>query len=175
MAHHRGRIPVLSYDGPGRFCAGEESHASKNSLSRTVPPGGRGRGDGDRAERHAGGLLGVFEYGRIVMIRQVLNNAVREGARLAVVGTAANPPTTTDIGTGQGYLAGQSLDNVNVQVYLADPATGENLGAWDLAPYGGAIAVQIDADYVPILPTTLGIVPNPLHLSAFSIMLSEAN
>ena len=122
-------------------------------------------------------LLGVFEYGRIVMIRQLLNNAVREGARTAIVGTAANPPTTTDqiIGQVQDSLAGQSLDNVNVQVYLADPATGENLGAWDTAAYGGAIAVQIDADYTPILPTSLGILPSPLHLSAVSIMLSEAN
>ncbi len=122
-------------------------------------------------------LLGVFEYGRLVMIRQVLNNAVREGARMAIVGTAAYPRTTTDqiIGQVQGFLAGQSLDNVNVQVYLADPATGENLGAWDTAPYGGAIAVQIDADYTPILPTSLGILSGPLHLSAVSIMLSEAN
>jgi Flp pilus assembly protein TadG len=122
-------------------------------------------------------LLGVFEYGRIFMIRQILDNAVREGARAAIVGTASTPPVTTDqlIGQVQGFLAGQSLENVNVQVYLADPATGENIGAWDSASYGAAIAVQIDADYEPILPTSLGILPSPLHLSAVSIMLSEAN
>jgi hypothetical protein len=79
------------------------------------------------------------------------------------------------VGQVQDSLGGQSLDNVNLQVYLADPATGANIGAWNSAPYGGAIAVRIDADFVPILPATLGIVPNPIHLSAVSMMLSEAN
>lgn len=122
-------------------------------------------------------LLGIFEYGRIVMLRQLMNNAVREGARLAIVGTAAQPPITAqDIAdTVNGCLAGQSLQNVSIQVYQADPVTGANIGTWELTPYGGAIAVQIDADYVPILPTTLGIVPNPLHFTALSMMLSEAN
>jgi Flp pilus assembly protein TadG len=122
-------------------------------------------------------LLGIFEYGRIVMLRQLMDNAVREGARLAIVGTAAQPPITAqDIAdTVNGCLAGQSLQNVSIQVYQADPVTGANIGSWELTPYGGAIAVRMDVDYAPILPTTLGIVPNPLHFSAQSMMLSEAN
>jgi Flp pilus assembly protein TadG len=123
------------------------------------------------------GVLGVFEYGRIVMIRQLLENAAREGARLAVVGTASQPETTTQQITTAvtGYLAGQSVGNLSIQVYQADPVTGTNLGSWDTTPYGGAIAVQIDADYQPILPSSLGIVPGSLHFSALSLMRSEAN
>jgi Flp pilus assembly protein TadG len=40
-------------------------------------------------------VLGIFEYGRLVMIRQLMLNAAREGARMAVVGTSSNPPVTT--------------------------------------------------------------------------------
>src|SRR5271157_2974326 len=67
------------------------------------------------------GLLGVFEYGRIVMLRQLMFNAAREGARLAIVGTAADPEATTAQiqQTVTSYLAGQSLSNMSVQVYQA--------------------------------------------------------
>jgi Flp pilus assembly protein TadG len=37
------------------------------------------------------GLLGVFEYGRLVMIRQLMDNAAREGARLAMGAIAPMP------------------------------------------------------------------------------------
>lgn len=77
--------------------------------------------------------------------------------------------------TVSGYLAGQSMQNLAIQVYQTDPQTGANLGLWNQTPYGGAIAVQIDADYVPILPVNLGVIPNPIHFTAISMMLSEAN
>ena len=112
------------------------------------------------------GLLGIFEYGRMVMIRQLMDNAAREGARLAVVGTAANPEVTTAQiqNTVISYLAGQSLSGVTVSVYQANPTTWANIGPWNQTPYGGAIAVEINATYVPIIPTTFGILPNPMPL-----------
>ena len=123
------------------------------------------------------GIMGIFEYGRIVMVRQLMTNAAQSGARLAVVGTAVQPPVTTAqiIDTVNQGLVGQALSNVNVQVFQADPATLANLGAWDSTPYGGAIAVQLDVDYTPTLPRTMGIVPNPIHFTAVSVRLSEAN
>ena len=123
------------------------------------------------------GLLGIFEYGRLVMIRQLMNNAAREGARMAVVSTTSQPTVTTQqiTDTVNAYLAGQAIQNVVIQIYQADPVTGANLGPWNLTPYGGSIAVQIDGDYVPVLPTSLGIVPNPIHFTSLSMMLSEAN
>ncbi|QEH32960.1 TadE-like protein [Aquisphaera giovannonii] len=123
------------------------------------------------------GILGVFEYGRIVMLRQLMENAAREGARLAVVGTASTPEVTTAQiqACVVSYMAGQSISNLSVSVYQANPATGANIGSWDQAPYGGAIAVKITATYRPIVPTTFGIVPNPLPMTIVSMMLSEAN
>jgi Flp pilus assembly protein TadG len=122
-------------------------------------------------------LLGVFEYGRIAMIRELMDEAAREGARLAVVSTSTYPATTTQaiIDATYGYLAGQSVNNVNIQVYAADSVTGANVGTWSQAPFGSLIAVQVDADYPPMIPVTFGILPNPLHLTAKSVMRSEAN
>jgi hypothetical protein len=107
----------------------------------------------------------------------LMDNAAREGARLAVVGTAAEPEVTTTqiLNTVTGYLAGQTLTNVSVSVYQANPTTWANIGAWNQTPYGGAIAVEIDATYVPVIPTTFGILPHPMSLKSVSMMLSEAN
>jgi Flp pilus assembly protein TadG len=122
-------------------------------------------------------LLGVFEYGRIAMIRELMDEAAREGARLAVVSTSTYPTTTTQqiIDTTCKYMAGQSVSNLNIQVYAADSLTGAPIGSWDQAPFGAMIAVQIDADYPPMIPVTFGILPNPLHMTAKSVMRSEAN
>ena len=122
-------------------------------------------------------ILGVFEYGRIVMLRQALQNAAREGARLAAVGAASTSKVTTAQiqSTVISYLAGQNVPSVTVSVYQVNPSTGANLGAWDQTPYGGAIAVQVNVSYKPCVPITFGIVPNPLPMKAVSIMRSEAN
>jgi Flp pilus assembly protein TadG len=122
-------------------------------------------------------LLGIFEYSRLVMIRQLMLNAARESARLAVVGTAANPPTTTAQiqAAAKSFLVGQPIDSLAVTVYQADPATGVSIGAWDQTPYGGTVLVKITGVYKPIIASTFGIVPNPMPLQAVATMLSEAN
>jgi Flp pilus assembly protein TadG len=117
-------------------------------------------------------LLGIFEYGRFIMIRQVLDNAAREGVRQAISGTATL--TTSDIqATVTNFLAGQPVSNLNIQVYLSD-STGNNVGSWNNATFGQPIAVQVTGTYAPILPG-LGFLLNPTNLSAMSIMRSESN
>src|SRR5262245_58551207 len=118
-------------------------------------------------------MFAVFEYGRFVMIKQLMENAAREGARQATTGSATL--TTGDIqSTVTQYLAGQPLSNVTTQVYQADPTNGTNLGSWNNAKFGQAIAVQVDASYAPILPT-FGFLQNPTGLRATAMMRSEAN
>ncbi len=120
-------------------------------------------------------IFGIIEYSRLIMIRQVMDNAVREGARYSVVHTYDK--TTADVENQvRYYLAGQDaqLKNVNIEVYWCDPTTGANLGDWADAQFGQAIAVEIKADFRPILPSFLGM-PDPLPLTARSIMFSEAN
>jgi Flp pilus assembly protein TadG len=122
-------------------------------------------------------LLGVMDYGRLTMTKNLMDNAAREGARLAVVSTSATGTSTT-LTTSQiqsyvtGFLAGQAVNNLNVQVYQADPTTGANIGAWSTAGLGANIGVQVDLDFKAICPL---VIPGTIHLTAKSMMRSEAN
>jgi Flp pilus assembly protein TadG len=124
-------------------------------------------------------LLGVVDYARLIMMRHLMDNAAREGARYAVVSTAGTSGGST-VTTAQvqsqvtTYLAGQVVSNLNVQVYQADLITGAAIAGttWNSSAFGKNIAVQIDLDFQPISPA---IMPNALHMRAKSMMRSEAN
>jgi Flp pilus assembly protein TadG len=118
-------------------------------------------------------LLAVFEYGRFIMMRNLLDNAAREGARQATITTSTG--TTSQITTTvTNWLLNTNtpLTNINIQVYKIDPSTGANLGSWNSASFGQAIAVDVTADYNPMLPT-FGFLQNPTHLRTRSVMRSE--
>lgn len=118
-------------------------------------------------------IFGIYEYGRFVMARQVVQNAAREGARLAVVNT--NTLTEADIQNRvSSYLVGQQLSNTTIQVYWADPTTGNNLGVWTDASFGQGIAVQVNGDYQPILPSLL-FMSATIPVQVRAVMYSEAN
>jgi Flp pilus assembly protein TadG len=117
-------------------------------------------------------LLAIFEYGMFVMVRNLVDSAAREGARLATSGT--NSLNTTDIHNRvQAVLAGQRLGTVNIQVFWAD-ASGNNVGAWNNTPFGERIAVRVECTYRPMLPS-YGFLPDPLTIRGRAMMRSEAN
>lgn len=117
-------------------------------------------------------LLAVLEYGRYMMVRALLENAARAGARMAAVST--NTTSSTSIVNAVNYqLAGQVL-SPDIQLYWCDPATGASKGPWYDAPYGEGIAVRVSTSYSPMVPT-FGILPNPMTISAVSVMRSEDN
>lgn len=143
-------------------------------------------------------LLGIFEYGRFIMMRQLLANAAREGARFAVVHTLDK--TTQDVqNVVDQFLAGQGAQlpgydkASSIQVYKVDPATGNPLDAnnnvttWPNAPFNNAgfgqgIAVRITGNYKPVLPFLadyqggqLTIMPNTVAMQSTIIMYSENN
>lgn len=118
-------------------------------------------------------VLGVFEFGRLMMTRHLVNNAARGAARLASSGTHDTPLAKIKEKAVE-LLAGQQFSPAPaVLVYKAD-ANGNNTGAWDDAAFGQGIAVQVDVDYRPLLPT-FGIVPSVIHLRSKSIMRSEGD
>src|SRR4051794_9063106 len=82
-------------------------------------------------------LLGIFEYSRFVMVRNLADNAAREGARTAVVHTYDQ--TTAQVQAQVlSRLAGQDgqLSNLDIQVFKANPATGASVDAWTNARFG---------------------------------------
>jgi Flp pilus assembly protein TadG len=118
-------------------------------------------------------LLSIFDFGRLIMMQQLLENAARSGARLAVTNTSTL--ATTDIqNCVTQSLAGQTLGNMTIQVYQVNATSGANLGTWTATPLGSYIAVEIDGNFTPILPR-LSLIPNPLPLTVKAMMLCEAN
>ena len=126
-------------------------------------------------------LFAIFEYGRFVMIKHLVDNAARQGARAAASGivndsNSFNYQTTTTVQTvAKSALAGQdaALTGLTIQVYLAD-ASGNNVGTWTNAAFAQNVAVEIDATYTPIFPT-FGLLPTNVPIFAKAIMQSEAN
>jgi len=126
-------------------------------------------------------LFAIFEYGRYIMIKHLVDNAARQGARLAASSivndsNSFNYQTTSTVQTAvQSALAGQdsALTGLNIQVYLAD-ASGNNIGTWTNAAFAQNVAVEIDATYTPIFPT-FGFLPTNVPIFAKSTMQSEAN
>lgn len=124
----------------------------------------------------------VFDYGRFVMVRHLLANAAREGARMAVVNTDvsdnANNRQTEEIEAAvRKALAGQQLSNLRIQVYRAD-ADGNYLEAqWAAkATYQDNVAVEIDADFSPLFPSMRflsGNASRTVPVKAKSVMISE--
>ncbi|MGA2619755.1 MAG: TadE/TadG family type IV pilus assembly protein [Thermoguttaceae bacterium] len=118
-------------------------------------------------------MLGLFEFARVAMIRQVMDAAAREGVRLAVVSTQTL--STAQIqATVTSYLCGQNVQNLSIQVYKADPTSGANIDVWTNAKIGDCIAVQVTGNYVPMV-RTISLIPNPLPLQAKAMLYSEAN
>lgn len=126
-------------------------------------------------------LFGILEYGRYVMMLQVLTNAAREGARYALIHT--QPVTIGAVTSGNATgdvtnvvnraLAGQKLSAQNVSVYASD-AQGNNLGAWTTAQAGQSVCVEITGTYPVILANFLQM-PLTIPVVARAVMRSENN
>jgi Flp pilus assembly protein TadG len=118
-------------------------------------------------------LLALFDFSRVIMIRQVVTNAAREGCRYAVVNTST--ATTSQVQTCvTNYLCGQQIANLVINVYQADPTTGNNLGAWTDAGLSNSIGVQVTGTINTVTPT-FSMLPSSLPVQATCIMASEGN
>ena len=126
-------------------------------------------------------LLGIMEYGRFVMIKQVVDNATREGAHLTLSAdgsdsTSYSYQTTSSIQAAVTNAMGgvdAILGGLSIQVYLAD-SSGNNIGSWTNAQDGQNIAVEVTGTYTPILPT-FGFLPSTITIHSKSVMRSEGN
>jgi Flp pilus assembly protein TadG len=130
-------------------------------------------------------IFGIFEYGRFMMVANVLENGAREGARYAVTQSTVNP---TLGGNQSAYVAQVKADiiqrvkdkigpaqgqveNLDVTVFALDADTGAELGEWDIATFNQPIGVKVTATYKPVTFVLTRNVP----VGAKASMGSEAN
>ena len=120
-------------------------------------------------------FFGILEYCRLVYVRQVVMNASREGARYAVV----NLFDSTIVADTQAVVKTKmcGLDSQTTfytcKVYLSD-ASGGSIGSAANATFGQYIAVQVDYDHKPMLPSFLKM-NSTIRITARDLMYSESN
>ena len=106
-------------------------------------------------------ILGMIEYGRLVMVQQIITNATREGARQAVL----NGATTTSVKTTvEDFLAASRVSGAVVTVTPDPPNT---------AAFGDpvSVAVRVPFSEVSWLPTPMFL--SETTLSATTVMRRE--
>ncbi|MEY4789430.1 MAG: hypothetical protein RLZ61_1648 [Planctomycetota bacterium] len=123
-------------------------------------------------------FMGIIEYGRYYFLVQVANNAVREGARYAVVhtgdgttSTQVSTVVTTKMNGTQNMLSGYAVSVQNVNTSTGATIANSN---WNDAQFGGAIMVKITGNYTPTVPVLL-FLPTSFAFQAATIMNSEGN
>ena len=108
-------------------------------------------------------IFGMIEFGRMIMVQQVVTNGSREGARLAVLdGTTANDVTNA-VTT---YLSGASISGATVTVNPSDPSS---------AGYGAPVTVTVSVPF-----NQVSWLPSPMFLggttmSASTVMRRETS
>lgn len=80
-------------------------------------------------------IFGMIEFGRVIMVQQILTNASREGARVAVLDGATAATVTTAV---QDYLTNASIPNATVSIDPTDPGS---------AGYGAPVTVTVNIPF----------------------------
>jgi len=106
-------------------------------------------------------VFGMIEFGRMIMVQQVITNASREGARMAVLDGASTAAVRAAV---QTYLQGATIQNAQTTVNPDPPSS---------AGYGEpvTVTVSISFDQVSWLPSPMFL--GGQSLSASSVMRRE--
>jgi Flp pilus assembly protein TadG len=120
-------------------------------------------------------LFGVLEYCRVLFMKELVDNAAREGARYAVAHTtSASVDADTKAEVKKRFVGMEAgLAGLKIDVYQAD-SKGVKIGKASDARFGQYIAVEVSGEYSPILPAFL-LMDHKINLGAKSLMCSEAN
>lgn len=92
-------------------------------------------------------VFGMIEYGRMVMVQQVITNASREGCRRAVLDGATADGVNTAV---NGYLASAGIDGAVVTITPSSPAT---------AGFGEPVTVAVSVAFAEV-----SWLPSPMYL-----------
>jgi Flp pilus assembly protein TadG len=117
-------------------------------------------------------IFAIMEFGHFVMVKQLMDNAARDAARLASTGVTNGVTTAQLQALVTQELVNQAPTNLNIQIFQANPTTGANVGPWTSAGLGTPIAVQITGQYKPMLALA-NLLPLPINVSSEAIIYSE--
>ncbi len=106
-------------------------------------------------------VFGMIEYGRMVMVQQVITNASREGARVGVLDGATTAAVTTAV---ESYLQSAGIQGATVGVTPSPPSS---------AGYGAPVTVAVSVSF-----NQVSWLPSPMFLggrvlSATTVMRRE--
>ena len=102
-------------------------------------------------------VFGIFEYSRLLMDWNLLNNAAREGCRYALVNNT-NSTISSDVTTlVTNYMAGETASFTNFTVTVTGTHNGVSTAATSLAA-GDLITVTVSGKYkfmniIPLVAT----------------------
>lgn len=97
-------------------------------------------------------VFGMIEFGRMVMVQQILTNASREGARRAVLDAATTDNVTTVV---NDYLTSASISGATVSVTPGPPSS---------AAFGDPVTVDVSVPF-----SSVSWMPSPWFLSATTL------
>ncbi|MDX1963191.1 MAG: TadE/TadG family type IV pilus assembly protein [Pirellulales bacterium] len=100
-------------------------------------------------------VFGIIEYGRMVMVQQLITNASREGARRAVLDGATTAAVQTTV---NNYLASGSITTATVTVTPNPPSS---------AAYGAPVTVTVSIPF-----NQVSWLPSPLFLGGKTLSSS---
>lgn len=92
-------------------------------------------------------VFGTIEFGRMVMVQQILTNAAREGARSAVLDGSTTADVTTAV---SNYLSASAVSGATVTVSPDPPSS---------APYGASVTVTVSVPF-----SSVSWLPSPMYL-----------
>jgi Flp pilus assembly protein TadG len=116
-------------------------------------------------------IFAIMEFGHFVMVKQLMDNAARDGARMAATGVTTVTTAQIEALITQ-ELCGQGPTGMNIQIYEANPTTGANVGAWTSAGLGTPIVVQITGQYTPMVALA-NLLPLPINVKSEAMVYSE--
>lgn len=99
-------------------------------------------------------IFGMIEYGRMVMVQQVITNASREGARRAVLDGATSSGVIAAV---DEFLDSAAVNSQAAEVRLS-PDPPENAG------YGGAVTVTVSVPF-----NKVSWLPSPMYLGSTTL------
>ncbi len=106
-------------------------------------------------------VLGIIEFGRMVMVQQVITNAAREGARISVFDSATTAKVNTRV---TSYLAAAGISGATVTVSPNPPTN---------AAFGEQVSVRIDIPFTAVSALSTPFMSAATTLTAESIMRRE--